>query len=123
MLDLLHSNSRGNINSFLWPKALFDMYGRFDQSFRIAGDIEWMSRHVGENYGVIQTPGPLYVQARDSDRLSSTASQNGLLASEVRRVAETIRLREQSGRSLAAALNVWVRTTERRARGPRRASG
>ena len=115
MIDLFHSNGRGNINSYLWPRSLFSEVGPFDESLRIAADIDWMSRSFGRGtHRVVQVRSPTYVQTRRPGRLSDPSAHGQRLSEEVRVVADSMRRRGRTGPVLSAALELWVRSVERR---------
>jgi hypothetical protein len=116
IVDLLHSNGRGNINSFLWPVSMFEKFGHFDESLAIRADVEWMSRSVHRWRRVVQARRPTYVQTRGPDRLSSASTNGDRLTEEARVLAATLHHRHRPGKAMSSALDLWVRNVERSTR-------
>jgi hypothetical protein len=106
-IDLLHSNRRGNINSFLWPRGIFELVGPFDESYSIAADLEWMIRLLDLSPRVVSIAGPTYVQTRGLHRLSSMEENGDQALQDAERIVELIRGREPSS-MVRAMFWVWL---------------
>lgn len=83
--------TRVMINTGVWPVSLFDEVGYFDESYRIAGDTEWLQRLVGRPFAFAWPAGPTYLQKRGAGRLSSRTPENrAQLLEEAQRVRAAI---------------------------------
>lgn len=113
-LDLFHSNRAGNINAYIWEGTLFNRFGRFDTSFQVGGDIEWMQRLIGSTLGISWANSPTYVQGRDAGRLSGWDAGSDRLVEEAARVVD--RIEERHGRWSSPALLglAWRKSLELR---------
>lgn len=108
LIDILRG-TRVMINAVLWPIELFDEVGSFSSKYRIRGDAEWMQRLAGHSFRFRWARGPIYVQDRSGDRLSSRSGPNEQrLLTEANVLARHII--EQPGRSFthAAIAKAWL---------------
>jgi glycosyltransferase involved in cell wall biosynthesis len=82
-------------------RSLFERYGRFDESFRIAGDYELLLRELRENEALFV---PHLVTAMQHGGISSNPSNKAVT------IREIIRAREMHGLTLSLNLvAVWLR--------------
>jgi len=119
-IDLLHSNRRGNINSYLWPRDIFNQVGYFDESYSIAADLEWMIRLLDLSPRVVAASGPTYVQTRGLRRLSSLEVNGGQALQDAERIMAIVREKEPSP-MVRAMFWVWLRKMRQTSR--KRATG
>lgn len=110
--DLLHSNRRGNINSYLWPRAVFSDVGPFDTSFLVAADLEWMLRCMAHHPRIHSVRGPVYVQTRGPDRLSSMHRNRAAILLEARRLVRNSS-QGHAWRTRGILLRLWLANMDR----------